>query len=346
MRVMDWERLLTEQRIPFVTSGPNVSRGELNVQCPFCGSADPSMHMGLNRETGWWSCWRNRAEHSGKSPLRLVMRLLRVPYEKAREVCGLGNDYVDPEGFDAVAARVLGRASATARPGTVERRFLDFADGMLPIDGRGRTRMHRDYLLGRGFDGASRAGEDVDVLCGLYGLRAGVGYWNGRVIIPYFQDGELVTWTGRAIGESTARYKDLDVKESVLPAKETLFNHDCIPGGGRTLAVVEGPVDALKLDFYGRPWGVRAVALSTNSVSEAQAFLLQPAADGFAETVVMMDNASALGVADSMRMRAALRFLGNVTSAPVPFGAKDAGALRPEQVIAWATSRQHKEHTR
>jgi hypothetical protein len=338
MRGLDWERLLNEHRVPFITFGPNVKRGELAIQCPFCGSADPSKHMGLNLETGWYSCWRNRSQHSGKSPVRLVMRLLRVPYAKAREICGLGEDYIDPDGFDAMAARIMGRGAAGDQAKS-ERRFLAMDRDFLPITRRGRTSRCWDYLYDRGFDGASGLGDDVDVLCDLYGLRAGTGYWNNRIVIPYYQDGELMTWTGRAIGDSTARYLDLQVDQSILAAKETLFNHDAILAGGKALVLAEGPFDALKLDFYGRPWGVRAVALSTNSISDEQAFLLQAASDKFDETLVMMDNASVLGIVDSMRMRQALYFLKNVRTAAVPFGAKDGGELTPRQITQWAQAR-------
>ncbi len=336
MRAIDWKRLLTEQRIPYIESGANVKRGELAIQCPFCGSADPSKHMGLNLETGWWSCWRNRSAHSGKSPLRLLMRLLGVPYGRAREIAGLGDDYVDPEGFDAVAARVMGR-NKDIRPEQIERRFLDLDPGFKVITSNMRTRRHWNYLYTRGFTGGSEAGEDVDVLCELYDLRAGVsGEWADRLILPYYQDGKLVTWTARAISPATIRYRDLAIKHSLLAPKETLFNHDCINQGGRALVIVEGPIDALKIDFYGRLYGVRAVALSTNSIKDAQAFLLQDAADRFERTIVMMDNASSLGLIDSMRMKQALFFLNNVEALPVPDGAKDAGELSPKQVIRWA----------
>lgn len=338
MRVLDWERLLTEQRVPFIRSGPNVKRGELNVRCPFCGSADPSMHMGLNLETGWWACWRNRSQHSGKSPLRLLMRLLGVPYARARELAGLGEDYVDPEGFDALAARVMGR-NRDIRPEQVERRFLDFDDSFIPITTKPRTRKFWNYLYSRGFNGASKAGEDVDVLCEFYSLKAGTGWrWADRVIIPYYQDSCLVTWTARAIGPSSARYKDLSIDDSLLAAKETLYNHDAMLTGGKALVIVEGPIDALKIDFYGMPWGVRAVALSTNSIQDAQAFLLQGATDKFASILVMLDNKTVGGVVDSMRMRQQLYFLPNVSIAAIPDGAGDAGELTPEQVIRWAKS--------
>lgn len=347
MRPIDWATVLREHRVPFVESGPNVKRGELGIQCPFCGSADPSHHMGLNLETGWWSCWRNRSQHSGKSPIRLLMKLLRVPYGRAREIAGLGDDYVDPEGFDAMAARLL-QGGQDARPGQTERRVLHFPDNFPSIKRSGAlTSRHWEYLYyDRGFNGASGLGEDVDVLCRQYRLAAGSYLrarneekdqdFRDRVILPYYQDGQLVTWTGRAITGSRFRYLDLSLDESLLPPKETLFNHDAIYRGGKVLVLVEGPFDALKLDFYGKPWGVRAVALSTNSITDSQAFLLQAAESHFERVLVMLDNADELDIVDSMRMEQELCFLRNVSTASVPCGAKDAGELTPKQIINWA----------
>lgn len=336
MRVIDWRGILTEHRIPYIESGANVKRGELAIQCPFCGSADPSKHMGLNLETGWWSCWRNRSEHSGKSPLRLLIKLINVPYYRARQIAGLGDDYVDPEGFDAVAARIMGRGQQeTARPGTQDRRFLDLDPDFKPLTDAIRTRRHWNYLFAtRGFN---RQYGDVDKLCADYHLMAGVtGYWADRVIIPFYQDRKLVTWTGRAIGPATIRYKDLNRDDSLIPPKETLYNFDCIEDGGKALVLVEGPLDVLKLDFYGKRYGVRAVGLSTNSISDEQAFLLQGAGDRFDQVIVMMDNASSLGFVDSIKMKQSLYFINNITTSPVPCGAKDAGELTPSEVIYWA----------
>lgn len=336
-RALDWERLLKEQRVPYITHGPNVKRGELAIQCPFCGSADPSKHMGISLETGWWSCWRNRSAHSGKSPLRLIMRLLGVTYGQARELAGLSDDYVDPEGFDAVAARVMGR-NKEARPEQVERRYLQMDPSFVPITDNLRTRKAWNYLYQRGFAGnIYKAMPDVDALCHLYGLKtARTGPWQDRIILPYYQDRQLVTWSGRAIADSAIRYKDLSIKESLVAPKETLFNHDCIGSGGRALVIVEGPFDALKIDFYGAAAGVRAVALSTNSLTDTQAFLLQAAADKFEVVHVMMDNATGLGVADSLRMKQALFFLPRLLTAEVPFGKKDAGDLSGPEVVDWS----------
>lgn len=342
MRPIDWAGVLREHRVPYVESGPNVKRGELAIKCPFCGSADPSHHMGLNLETGWWSCWRNRAQHSGKSPVRLLMKLLRVPYGRAREIAGLGADYIDPEGFDALAARLMGRGEE-ARPEQIQRRFLDLDQerDFSAISSRSSlTGKFWDYLhYERGFNGASDLGEDVDVLCKQYRLRAGTsGRLKDRIVLPYFMDRELVTWSGRAIAASKYRYLDLEVEESILPPKETLFNHDAIYRGGKVLVVVEGPFDALKLDFYGKPWGVRSVALSTNSMTEAQGFLLQGAETHFERTIFMHDTEKATDVVHSMRLKQQLAFMRHLSISPVPYGAKDAGELRPRQVIDWAQS--------
>ena len=331
MKALDWERVLKEHHVPYVTSGPNIGRGELGVRCPFCGSADPSQHMGINIETGYWSCWRNRAQHSGKSPLRLLMKLLGVPYARARTIAGFDESYVDPEGFDAMAARLLSPTN-TARPAELRRRSLHLDDGFEAIRPHGRTRHHWEYLQRvRGFDSS------IAELCEFYGLCAGVsGEWHDRVILPYYQDRQLVTWTGRAIAPSRIRYRDLSREESIVPPKETLFNHDAmLDDTAKVLAIVEGPMDALKLDLYGRRFGVRAVALSTNSISDAQTFLLTACRIG--RIVVMMDNATPLGRADSTRLMQSLSFLDQqVIGCRVPCGAKDAGELRPSDAEAWA----------
>lgn len=327
---LNWRSLLQEHGIQFIEKGPNVKRGELNIQCPFCGSADPSHHMGLNPETGYWACWRN-STHRGKSPLRLLVQLLHIPYFRARQLAGLGEDYVDPDGFDAVAARVMGRTGVT-QVEHVHREFLQFPAEVQPLTERGPTHRVFEYLVGRRF---SRTGA-LDA-CELYNLRAArFGPWQDRLILPYTMNHELVAWTGRAIAPSTIRYKDLSLDDCLVPIKHTLFNHDAMLDGGLALVVVEGPVDALKVDLFGRDHGVRSVALSTNTCGPEQMYLLEAAAYNFDRVVVMMDNAGQLGVVDSMRMKSQLSSIPKLTLTPVPYGAKDAGELTPTQAYTWA----------
>lgn len=333
-RKIEWMQVLRENGIPFVDRGPNVARGHINIQCPFCGSADPSKHMGLELETGFWGCWRNNT-HRGKSPLRLFTKLLNIPYWKGKKLLGLDEEgYIDPDGFDAVADRIMGRDSRVERIEQVRREFLDFPSEFETIRPQGTTARFYEYLAYErsfGERGVDRLSSDYAVSCAKRGRQA------GRVILPYVMNGLLTAWTGRAIGSASIRYLDLDRDECLIPPKESLFNHDCIIDGGRALLVVEGPVDALKIDVFGEPYGVRAVGLSTNSLSEEQAFLIEAAADQFTDLYFMMDNATSLGIVDSMRMRSQLNHIPNLRgSLPVPFDHKDAAQMTPKEARQWS----------
>lgn len=331
MRHIDFQALLDQERVEYVTRGKNVKRGELNIRCPFCASADPSHHMGINLESGWWACWRNN-KHRGKSPVRLLVALLGVPYWRAREMAGLDRDYVDPDGFSSVAARLR---SAGWNPAEEPRALprLTFPRSFRQLSWGVATRKHMDYLVERGFPES-----DVESLAYDYDLRGeATGDWAYRLILPYYMDGDLVTWTGRAIGRAELRYRDLSIEDSVVPPKHTLYNHDALLDGGRWLIVVEGPVDVLKLDFYGKPYGLRAVGLSTNSITEDQLHLLAAGFNNFEHLGAMMDAATSLGVVDSMRMRQNLAFIhGDAQMFKPPGGAKDAGAADPVDIMNFA----------
>lgn len=334
MSRLDWREVLTEHRVHFIESGANVRRGELNIRCPFCGSADPSEHLGLNLDTGHWSCWRNRAEHSGKSPVRLLMKLLHVSHPEAMQIAGLDASYVDPDGFQAMVHRM--RAAKVESP-TPEAALLHMK-GFERISDYGLTRRHYGYLDNRWFDPVH--------LSEWYSVMAGIdGVWKDRVIFPYYENKELVTWTGRAIGAAEVRYRDLPIRAPYeayngplarVPAKETLFNHDCMLKGGRWLILQEGPVDALKIDVYGRDWNVRSVGLSTASISDGQMARLDMHAHNFDHIGVMMDNANTLDIVDSMTMQARVRSVHkSVHVLRVPNGKKDGGELKPREVDAF-----------
>lgn len=331
-RVVDWRTLLTERRIPFIERGANVKRGELNVACAFCGSADPSKHLGINLQTGYWACWRN-GEHRGKSPVRLLMRLLNVSHGEALEIAGLDDSYVDPDGFTALVQRMRQRRDSTAEA-VAEVPRLRMPQDFLPLAQSGLTRRHWDYLDNRWFDPHQLATE-YGVCCGVY------DEWKSRAIFPYYEEGELVTWTGRACGPAEIRYRDLEQKArpgytgpvARVPAKQTLFNHDAMKSGGHWLFLVEGPVDALKLDAYGKEHGCRAVALSTATISAEQLARLDVYAQDFENIGVMMDMASELHVVHSMRMKSQLSGLKKRTHVlRVPHGRKDAGELKAREV--------------
>lgn len=210
---------------------------------------------------------------------------------------------------------------------------LVIPDGNAVIKNSGRTRHHWEYLVhDRGFLPC-----DIPLLCSWYLVVAGTqGTYHDRILLPYVVDWEIVSWTARAIADARIRYLDLSKDESIIEPKKTLYNHDAAFEGGELLLVVEGPFDALKLDLYGREWGVRTVALSTNSISDQQIYILEEAAHNFKQVLIMMDNAGQLGVVDSMKMRERLSQIRNLGFTPVPFGRKDGGDLLPIEVINYA----------
>jgi hypothetical protein len=325
--IIQWQRVLDTNNIEYIDRGPNVKRGNLNIRCPFCGAADPSHHMGISLSTGYWACWRN-SEHRGKSPVRLLVKLLRISYEKARAMAGLDADYVDPDGFTEVMAKFMSKGAGAQE--TTTRAKLDFPSEFVELFPKGSTRRHWNYLVHeRGF-----AEQDLDEICYDYYLMAGVdGKFKDRIILPFIMNGELVAWSGRAIAESSIRYRDSSLETSLVAPKETLFNHDAMLGGGKNLIVVEGQIDALKLDYYGRDWGTRSVGVSTNSMTEEQIYILDEFSQRFETTYFMLDNKTQFGIVDSMRLKSKLSQIKNPQIINVPFNKGDAGDLSPEEAV-------------
>ena len=79
-----------------------------------------------------------------------------------------------------------------------------------------------------------------------------VGDWKYRLIIPVIINGKIVSWTGRSILEKSKldelkipRYKNLEIKKSVINPKECLFNLD--NSKNKTVVLTEGPFDVMRL---------------------------------------------------------------------------------------------------
>ena len=328
---LNWIRVLNSAGVEYVERGSNVAKGHVNIHCPWCGAADTSHHLGIDLRTGYWGCWRN-AQHRGKSPVRLLVKLLGITFHQARELAGYGESYIDPDGFDAVAARVMQRNQAQVQ-NLFKKNAMNIPPGNDMIKPTGATRRHWEYLVeDRGFLPC-----DIPLLWDWYWVVGSTsGQYHDRILLPYVVEFEIVSWTARAIADARIRYLDLSRDESIVEPKKTLYNHDAATEGGNILIVVEGPFDALKIDMYARDWGVRAVALSTNSISDQQIYLLEEASYGFNRVLIMMDNAGQLGIVDSMKMREKLSQIHNLGFTPVPFGRKDGGDLLPREVVAYA----------
>jgi DNA primase len=111
-------------------------------------------------------------------------------------------------------------------------------------------RPHRDYLRGRGLD--------PDIIESLWGVRATgpVGRLAWRLWIPIELDGQIVSWTTRAIGDKQPRYVSAGPGEESIDHKTLLYGED---RAGHSIVVVEGPADVWAIG----PGAVAVLGLTT-----------------------------------------------------------------------------------
>jgi hypothetical protein len=278
----DWQKFLDTYRIEYVSSGPNIGRNNIGIICPFCGD-DPSFHLGISLDGKGFHCWRepSRGAHSGRSPHKLVMRLLGCSFTQAQAIVGdqdrkvVANDTT----FDNDIKRRMALAHNPTSHRSVGR--LEFLSEFKKIRDKGlRGELFYSYLIERGYNEkqAAQLIERFDLRCAL------IGKFAYRVIIPVFMDGKLVNWTGRAVTTDTLRYKtlshDMEVsRKAGLPqapmnVKDCLFDYDNLKNGGDILVLTEGPFDAMRITFFGEKYGIMGTCLFGKGVSKQQKDLL------------------------------------------------------------------------
>jgi len=328
MAKFDIISFLDKHNIEYVDSGPNVARGNVNIKCPFCGPNDPSHHMGIEPQSSMWACWRDK-NHRGKSPVRLIKALIHCSHEEALRIVGKEGGDIDEDLLHLLAEGSYFK-NKEQRSEVPENNF-GFAKGVREFNGKytAETKF-KDYLVSRGFEP-----QDVDSVIRTYKLRyAMLGKFKRRLILPYYNlDHELVTFSGRSLYKSSGlRYKEVNKNEAYIHSKHTLFNLNLAQAGGKVLFVVEGPIDVLKLDFYGRHLGCRSVGLSTVSVSEAQVLLLLNLSKSFEAVRIVVDEGY---IAQQQDILDDLSILPNIGISALPKGVEDPGELSKSQVISF-----------
>lgn len=279
-------QILQTNKISFVTHGQNVARGHVNINCIMCGD-DPSYHLGIDLNTGWWGCWRSSL-HRGKNIFRLF-KILGIYVNNA--------DY-SPLDYDLLADGKFFEETTTETTEDKNYTYKTLPQEFVPIGNAGSDRFYRQYLQARGFD-------QLDWLISEYNLkrcRAASSKWNDRLICPSFIDNE-VSWTGRTINPynpirylSPARGEARNIKSCIANYNALLRTE------GKALVITEGFFDSLKVDAYGRP-DFRATCLFGMSLSEAQLRLLQHIIPNFAYIFLALDQdtyAEAIGVANKL----------------------------------------------
>lgn len=320
----DWLSFLNSIGIEYVEQGPNVQRGRVAIRCPQCGAADPSHHLGIivdtgHKDYGAWGCLRND-RHRGLAPNYLIYLLTGWSKEQIKDLVSGGGS--PNSTYDDLRARMKkydekGKDDGNLLPATVE-----LNDELERVRSHGMTSRFFRYLYEeRGF-----RKQDVKTLIRTYRLRCALsGQFRSRLIIPFYRDGECYGWSGRDItGRAEIRYRSWPEGDNV---KRSVFNYDYAMDGGEVLALCEGPLDVLKLDFYGKP-SLRAVGLLGTSISEAQIRDVYALYKRFNRVFLVLDTAARVA-ASSIRSRMA--DLG-LTIGRLPKHAKDPGELTRQQV--------------
>lgn len=311
--IFNWLNFLNQQNIEYATSGANVGRNNVVVHCPFCGSGDPSKHLGINLETGAWGCLRN-SQHRGRAPKRLVMGLLGITSAQA-------DAYVENRQFKGQGELkdVRARLDQKEEIKQVSGKGIEFLDSFSEIDNRESKKRFINYLVSRGFD-------QPNILVRNYGLMCCLtGEWKDRIIFPVWQvaNKKLVGWTGRTIGYNQAiRYRAHPAGSEI---KQHVFNGSKC-GEGNILVITEGPIDALKIDFYGRVMGVHSVATMGTQVTDAQCWILGHLAIGYDQVLILFDDGAlgqALQLKDRLDVECGIQ--------PMPRGIDDPGDFIPDQ---------------
>ena len=322
--MFNFKDFIISRGIGFVDSGPNVKKGNFNIDCPFCNlptSHHSSKHLGIDPNTNFWACWRNK-DHRGRKPHRLVMQLIGCNFKQAREIVGDSGGVFKADAFEALASGEVfeeDKQEATSKGNYLHypREFREF-DGKYRIEDR-----FIDYMMDRGF--RRELGNFID----RYSLKYCVsGQFSNRIIMPMTLHGRVVSWTSRAIGKASLRYMHLKAEDSYIPPKEFIYNYDNAMRGGEVLFINEGPVDAQKIDFYSSE-EVSAVGLLNMTCEGRQLYWLKRVIGKYNKVVVLLDRGEVRAIDALMGTLSIFR---NVMEGEFIETVNDPGELTSQQV--------------
>lgn len=316
---------LDSNNIYYITKGKNVRKGNVNIQCPFCGSLDNSQHMGIKLENGIYGCWRD-SSHNGRDFAKLIQVLIDVSYQEA---CRLWKTDVVPLGSNSLLSQVnekFRRDDEVEKVlGGVDRLVIpkEFAE----IKKTGTKKRFFDYFIKRGF-----ASSDVMSLIEYYGIKCcNVGYWKNRIIFPIYYEKKLVTWVGRSLYNNAALlYMDLSIEKSVRHSKFCLYNYDELMKTSRKIGlfITEGLFDCIKLNYFLSS-NYEATCLFTKTIRDEQKYLLKELSHRFEKIILLLDKDASTEI---LRMERELCFIDNVSFKFLDV--KDPGIMNKEQVLS------------
>lgn len=326
MAKVNWEKFCTLQHIEYLKTAASFARGYINIHCPFCGDTDNSFHLGLHK-SGRWTCYRDPIGHKGGDPCRIIMRLIGCTHEQANSY--VLDDVVELSDFDEASSEFMQNDSESEQHDR-----LEFPTKFRPLtSSRGRARMYWNYLIAkRGFKSS-----DISKVTTRYDLHyCDKGMWRGRIIMPIKVGGELLSWTGRTVYDTEElRYRSLSHKKDAEPrglinVRDLLFNYDnATKKHHHVCVIVEGPFDAIKVDYYGHRYGICAVGTFGTGIREAQLDMLYSIRERCDILVVCGDQNAEANV---MNLLSAAYDI-NVQNVPLPNNVNDPAELSKHEII-------------
>lgn len=263
-QIIDIENLLLDNGIDFRLS----ENGWLNTYCPFCYKGDGKMGLGIHTQTNATSCFR-----CGKMSLKTA--ILKI----------LGKNAVE---WPTTALKYRGYKRARDRDDRPFKGHLNaFLSVVLPYGTAELAESHKNYLKNRNFDPKQLVTE-----WGLQGT-GNLGDFKHRIIIPIYQEGQLVNFTGRDItGVSKERYKSCPNEKAILPIKSCLYGLDDIEND--SVIITEGPTKVWRLGKGN------AVATFGTAVTNEQILLLSK----FKRRIILFDRDDAgIKAADNLALQ-------------------------------------------
>ena len=226
---MDVIRLYRDYSIEIAPDEHKHSRpGWVNAECPFCShlpGANPGYHLGWNEQEEFFFCWRC----GWSSPAKTISALLHITEYEAKNILNL-------YGVNKI---VHTKEAKAKEPFCLPSGVID-----------GLSTAHCNYLNHRGFD-AHKIEKQWRLQCtgpvGRLNIRNEYELdYRFRIIIPFFWNGEMVSFDSRDItGKQTAKYKACPEEFEKISRKEILYGNQ--EQWTETGICVEGPSDVWRL---------------------------------------------------------------------------------------------------
>ena len=314
---INWRSLLTEINVSWIDKGRNVSKGNVNISCPFCMN-DPSYHLGIALNKEAYYCYRDPNRHSGRSAIRLLMRLGQGALNAERLISKYA-DHDAPDPFDA--------------PQPIE----EPPERMEIIWNRFESAKYDDrclkYLIKRGFPSPR-------LVCERYDLRvAKEGTYANRLLMPLRINGEIKSFVGRAIYDhAVLRYLAFE-----KAGPQYVYSPNAARPLSDTLAIVEGPVDALKIAYACARLPIIVAALNGKHLGPDKLLQLRELGANKKFVIVSMDADVPLSSVYQMinAIAQAIR-PPKIGRARLPRGYVDPGEMSAEDCFKWLNAARYK----